>query len=190
MSLREVLLIAVLVVCGSCESEWRSDANAAAALNLFVSAQEDFRDNDKDGDGIANYWVSDVAGLYGVNRGGVPLQLIDVSLARADRTPGRPDYSVVGEFEAHVGYAYAALERYSVNGAKLPYDEGKGRNASRYGIVAFPSKEGVDDDAVGSLTFIVNEKGAIYSKNTRGKPVWVFPENPQSEGWEPFDFSP
>jgi hypothetical protein len=48
--------------------------------------------------------------------------------------------------------------------------------------VAFPAEY----SDTSRLTFIVNEKKIIFSKDTKGKPPEEFPEDPVKEGWVDF----
>lgn len=165
---------------------WSSDPSAAAGLQTLKVSQQDFRDNDRDEDGVKNYWVRDVAGLYGLDSGKGPIQLIDISCAGADRTPGRGRYASAPQGKPYIEhYYFAALKRYREDGKSVAYDDGSGRNPSRFGIVAFPAEY-----RQGSLlTFITNEKNITYAKDTRGKPPDEFPEDPVKEGWKVFDRS-
>ena len=40
------------------------ERNSSASLKTIVTAQADFRANDRDGNGVADYWRGDIAGLY------------------------------------------------------------------------------------------------------------------------------
>lgn len=170
-----------LSVFVGCDQRWSSDRSAAAILTTLVSAQEDFRSNDRNRDGVQNYWVRDVAGLHHLDLGDGPLELVGSNVARADWT------SSGSKFVPYAGYGFAALKTYGEGGKSLPYDEGTGLSAARFGMVAFPVEGRHSDGAHGTLTFIVNELGVIYAKNTGGKPVSEFPEDPRANGWKPFD---
>ncbi|MCZ6772057.1 MAG: hypothetical protein O7G83_08755, partial [Proteobacteria bacterium] len=58
------------------------DLDAASALNVLVSAQEDFRDNDRDKNEAANYWVRSVTGLHAHDAGDGPIKRIEPFLRR------------------------------------------------------------------------------------------------------------
>ena len=75
------------------------------------------------------------------------------------------------------------LKRYRESGKSVAYDDGTGRNPSHFGLVAFPAEYG---DA-SKLTFIINEKHTLFSKDTRGKPPDEYPEDPLKEGWKIFN---
>ena len=166
---------------------WSSDRSAAVILETCLSAQDDFRSNDRDQDSLEMYWVKDVAGLYGFDPGKGPISLIDKKTAQADRTPEGDNYASIIEKKQFIGYYFGALKSYREDGKSVPYDDGMGRNPSRFGFLAYPAEKSADEIALGTLTFITNEKGTTYSKNTGGKPVWEFPEDPIAEGWAVFD---
>ena len=153
---------------------------AVANFKTLTVAETDFRENDRDGDKDANFWVKDLSGLWGLQAGGEPLRLIDRHTAKADRTPGRGAYVGHADEPPNCGYFFGALKRYRQDGKAIDYDDGKGRNASRFGFVAWPERL----LRRGMLTYIVSERGAIYSKDTGGKPVEEFPEDPAKEGWK------
>ena len=176
-------LLLLLTLSPGCY-KWHSDSSGAAGLKTLGSAQADFHANDRDEDKTENFWVKDVAGLYGLDPGKGPIKLIDISCAQADRTPRRGRYASLGVEKPYVeNYYFAALKSYRESGKSLAYDDGTGRNPSRYGIVAFPA-EYADTS---KLTFIINEKNILFSKDTQGKPPDEFPEDPLKEGWTLFN---
>jgi hypothetical protein len=175
------LLLLLLALSPGCH-RWSSDGSAAAGLKTLNSAQQDFQAHDRDEDGVKNFWVRDVAGLYGFDPGKGPIKLTDISLAQADRTLGKGRYASVPKEAPYVeSYSYAALKRYRESGKSVAYDDGTGRNPSHFGIVAFPEEYSESS----KLTFILNEKNTLYSKDTRGRPPEEFPEDPLKEGWKP-----
>lgn len=143
------------------------------------AAQADFRSNDRDEDQVQNFWVKDIAGLYGIAGKDGAIKLIEIQVAEADRTEGRGKYRTVEEEKPAAGYHYASLKRHREGGRAVPYDDGKGRNPSRWGAIAWPAQYPQN----GRLTFIASVDGEIYSKDTGGKPVDEFPEDPPKEGW-------
>jgi hypothetical protein len=157
--------------------------NAAASLKILATAQADFRANDRDGDKVNNFWVKDVAGLYGILAGGEAIQLIDIETAVADRTAGKGTYASVKLALPKAGHHFAALKRYREGGKAVDYDDGKGRNPSRFGFVAWPAEY----PRGGRMTFIVSEENTVFQKDTGGKPVEEWPGDPRKEGWTPLD---
>jgi DUF2950 family protein len=178
---RAAPLLLLLLLSPGC-NKWHSDRSAAAYLQTILSAQADFQANDRDGNQVNDYWVKDVAGLYGLDTGTGPIKLIHISDAQADRTPSRARYASVSEEKPVIGYWFAALKRHQQSGKSVAYDDGTGRNPSRFGLVAFPAEY----LETSRLTFIVNEKGIIFSKDTKDKPPEEFPEDPVKDGWADF----
>lgn len=160
----------------------RREANQRSAtitLLTLCSAQADFRSNDRDGDGINNFWVKDIAGLHGLETAGQPIRLIMIQTADADRTPGKGKYGAVKGDQPQDGYFFVSPNTCLIKGKPVTYDEGKGRNASRFAGVAYPAQYG----RTGTLTYLTNETNTVWSKDTGGKPIEEFPENPLNDGW-------
>src|SRR5258706_2070588 len=66
-----------------------TDRYGPTCLKCLCAAQADFRDNDRDGDGMNQFWRGDVAGLYTlVPKNARPtldaIKLIEISVASAD----------------------------------------------------------------------------------------------------------
>src|SRR5215471_3207061 len=75
-------LIALLI---SCESHELPDWVGADSLKPIISAQHDFHDNDRDGNGKHDFWRSDVAGLATLLRDGK--QIATFAQANFSSTP-------------------------------------------------------------------------------------------------------
>lgn len=163
--------------------KWHADASAAAYLKTVATAEADFRANDRGEHHSNDYWVKDVAGLYGIDPGNGPIKLVVLDLAQADRSIGKGKYKAVPDERAYIGYYWATLKRYQEKGKSIAYDRGAGRNPEHFGLVAFPAEYG----EASRLTFIVSEKNIIYSKDTHGLPPEEFPENPEKDGWKDYD---
>lgn len=151
---------------------------ASAALKTIASAQADFRGNDRDADGVPQFWRGDVAGLYGVVPKGSTemIKLIEISIASADdrpvgavaaslRTPGVVDRNDYTEPHAKAGYRYRALRH---------ADEPPGRlDPNRFAACAFPA----DYPKSGRKTFLVDENNTIFARDLgRPGPPDVFPD--------------
>jgi hypothetical protein len=138
-----------------------NEANAIRALHAFARAQELYRGQDRDGNGVLEY-AQRIRGSEGrldglVNAGvGVPgpaTSLLNEGFARAEGKPGDPEHHPVG------GYGYAILT------AQGPGAEGGARNYlvnghlfDGYAILAWPTRPGKTGDS----TFIMNQSGTIY----------------------------
>lgn len=159
------------------------ERNASARLKSLATAQADFRANDRDGNKVSDFWVKDVAGLYGIETAGEAIKLIMLEIAQSDRTAGRGKYPSVQDSAEEAHYHFAALKKYRAGGKAVDYDTGAGRNLSRFGIVSYPARY----PQSGRMTFIISEENTIFSKDTGGKPVEEFPDDPRKEGWKPLD---
>jgi hypothetical protein len=169
-----------------------NERNASATLESFSSVQIEFRGGDLDGNESADYWVADVEGLYALipPEENQPIALIERSAALADaksrgrNPPAGVQYAPLsGEARPKSGYRFVAIRAYQLDPSlAVPYDEtGNGRNTYRFGFCAYPSAYGRG----GRMTFILNEEGTVFKKDTTGEPVDVFPLDPFEEGWIP-----
>jgi len=63
-----------------------NERNAAGSLKSLVMAQVDFHQNDRDENGVNDFWRVDVRGLYALDPSGKsnPIKLIEQPIARAD----------------------------------------------------------------------------------------------------------
>src|SRR4029450_1021468 len=72
-----------------------NDRTASVGLKILVTAETDFRANDRDGNRLNDYWTGDVKGLYTLTSAVVPgakanstldpsIKLIELSMAAAD----------------------------------------------------------------------------------------------------------
>ena len=85
-----------------------NERTASQGLKMLATAEADFRANDRDGNRVNDFWTGDVSGLYFINPGGVPIQLIPLALAEADAAPLGPRRSKPMAFE---GYLFVMMER-------------------------------------------------------------------------------
>lgn len=96
----------------------RSERTGLASLKTIAAAEEDFRTNDRDGNGIADYWTADVAGLK-----------LSPAITRADLAPRTP-----GPAAAHDSNWYRVLE---LDGEReRPYGA---RGGEGFGFAALPA---------------------------------------------------
>jgi len=177
-----------------------NERNATAALMWIGTAQAEFRANDPGGNDVASFWVGDVSGLHRIRKkDGKAADLVEDRIARADARPllamdseGKPSkaetvyFLRAGPAEARAGYLFVTIVSYEAGDGMLrAYDSGGGRNATRYGVCAYPSEYGKG----GNTTFIKNEaaRPSMWKKDTDGKPPTVFPADPKKDGWQPVE---
>lgn len=165
------------------------ERTAATALKTLTTAQADFRANDRDNNKVNDFWVRDVAGLYTLTPAGSeePLKLIELSVAGADDAPSPETARARGEVAEPApkfGYLYRALLLYEdEKGRRTPYDEGQGRNTSKFGFIAYP----VGEHAERQPTFLINEENSVWKKHLKGGRVDTCPYDFAKAGWSKLD---
>jgi hypothetical protein len=176
------VLVAAVVLAGGVFMGWQyferrtleeNERMAPAALKTLSAANADFRSNDRDGNGINDFWTGDVAGLYSLGAPVGPgrsesIRLIPPEIARADAAhPGAVP---------HHGYFFVAMQT-DENG--IPYRQVTGprpgikpeRNLSKFAFCAYPAEYG----RTGRFTFIIDEGNRRFKIDTAGKPVLKWP---------------
>ncbi len=137
--------------------------NASTSLKTITSAQADFRANDRDGDGVNQFWRADIAGLYALAPGGGPaMRLIELSVAAADDRP-MLNIAPYAKPAPKAGYWFRALRHAdeTVIDAKL-----------RFAAEAHPA----DYPKSGRYTFIVDENNTIFCCDLgHGNGLTVYP---------------
>ena len=158
------VLALVLLIPPFLASQRTSSAGSAwlSTLRTIHGAQEDFKGKDRDGNGKADFWRRDIAGLYTTKgKDGKEIGLIEVSTSRAETTP-------------KAGYLYRAI-RFA--------DETSGAlDPQRYAVCAFPSTP----DA-GKNMAVLAQDGVIWLKAAAPGGVAVYPAEPAKEGWRKID---
>jgi type II secretory pathway pseudopilin PulG len=150
-----IIVIAAFVVPGLLSSHRASnESEASTALQLLITAEADFRANDRDGNGVNDFWTGDVAGLYRFG-------LIERGLAEADVAPLNP--LVKKPIPSH-GYYFVALERDDSEIPPAEYQQvtdnksGKVHHLTKFGFFAYPS----DPGASGKYMYMTNENNSIF----------------------------
>jgi hypothetical protein len=167
----------------SCRDCWtfqrhrhRGVRTSSTSLKTLSSAQADFRANDRDHDGVNQFWRGDVSGLYTtVAADGTAIKLIELSVAAADDRP-KTDILKYAPRTAKAGYWYRAI-RYLDEDPKAP-------DPNRFAYCAFP-----DSPSAGKYMFIVNENNTIFraaANNSRG--IEFFPTDEELKtSWSKVD---
>ncbi len=162
-----------------------NERSVSAALKTLASAEADFRANDRDGNGVNDFWTGDVAGLFNLVIQGRELQLIARELAEADADPLRP---MVKAPRPYRGYYFAALETdesdpvraerfYGQDTGGSPA-RGKVHHHSKFGFVAYPAEPGV----TGGFDYLLNEGNTIIRFPATGKRPRQWPSHEQLKG--------
>jgi hypothetical protein len=168
-------------------------SNAMAALKSLVVQEGIWRYQDFDGNGVADYWVRDIAAFRAVHdKGGRPVELIDRALAKADAAPAMKYPELEGDPAPKQGYFFKVVKADGQGNPFVTQDApppkainvppGPSTNATRFAFCAFPAKYGEG----GKLTFIVCEDGILWQKDlgpeAKGVEAWPQPQKPDS-GW-------
>ena len=157
-----------------CDGRYGYEHNAASCLRSIATAQDDFRANDRDGNGKADYWRGDIAGLYAQkDPQGQLLKLIELSVACADAgdASGIEPYSPRGP---KTGYWYRSLG----------FRDEAALDPERFAACAYPV--GISS---GRKMFLITHKGILFQKKIPGRvdPPSACPIDPEREGWERAD---
>jgi len=136
-----------------------NEFSAIASLKTYCSAQSIFHRTDYDGDGALEYCgpsnpeATSFTHLSTTVVDGERLHFIDAAMAAAT-SPETPK----------AGYYFVDIAAGS---------DGKAYDATRqHGLCAVPAAYG----ALGRNTFVVDDSGIVYQKDTGGRPVTEFPE--------------
>src|SRR5262249_36477250 len=130
-----------------------NERSAAIIIKTLTSSEADFRQHDKDGNGVQDFWTGDVAGLFRFG-------CIADGLANADAAPLVPHGPAPVPLH---GYYYKALrmdlsifppQHYAMD---TDQETGKVHNEERFGFVAYPENPGVS----GNFMFLVNEYNSV-----------------------------
>jgi hypothetical protein len=159
---------------------------AVASLKALVSAEADFKKNDRDGNGLHDFWVGDVSSLYRFMHNNKEIKLIDKSLADADASPLKTQSLSPLKLEKpapRAGYLFTVLAKYGDNDKTEPFHSGGFRNEHKFAFAAYPAEYGKS----GRTTFVVGESGTVWKKDVGGKPPEAFLESPWKEDWDRMD---
>ena len=195
--LKFFFVIVSLLLFIECHKKYKRDPyEMSTILNLkfIMRAQYDFKTKDLDANGIKDYWIGDLSGLYRINdKDGQAMQLITIVLARADLKP-LPDNvlnflvrPVAEDPVCFLGYYYYAT-KFSKNESLTSASY---LSKAKFGYLAIPERYGV----TGKRSFICSQDGNIYSKEIPLKQIstikdvpedlqkWPEPD-PISAGWQ------
>jgi hypothetical protein len=138
-------------------------------------AEADFRTNDRDGNGINDFWTGDVAGLYKYG-------LIPREWAEADTAPLVP---LVPEPIPYKGYYFKALMADDSMTPPALYRQdtdkksGKVHNLERFGFVAYPAG-GI---APAKYMWIVNENNSVPRRPLTSPPTSNWPSDDEQKSY-------
>ena len=183
------ILLAVAVPGWLSSDHGYRERTADTSLKTLMTAEADFRWNDRDWNHVNDFWTGDVKGLYTMTSAAVrgnagttttdpSIKLIELSVASADAdggtVPAGGENAPLASFavpSAKGGYWFAALDFDRSVGPGTPESQyrqdtggeppmGRCHHLSRCGFLAFP-----DSPSGGKYVFMVNEKNVIYRRS-------------------------
>lgn len=170
-------------------SSGSGESAIVAMLKTVGTAEQTWRLNDLDGNGIQDYWTLDAAGMACLPDGaGNPRQHISMDLARADAGSGGRYLDRLGQPLPKSGYFLRAVVQ-DADGEPLAVDtDGDGKatsNTDHFAFCGYPDEYGED----ARFTFLLTDDGALWRKDLgpQGRGIYKLPADPQSEGWSRAD---
>lgn len=183
--MRNILLIVIAASLGSCDKGptdrpssfptqiEANERNAKSCLKMVVTAEENLRFRDLDGNETRDYWVADLRGLYFMKRteDGKPIAALDDrTIAEADASPalGAPFKGAGAEYDSAAAGAGHPQSKSGYFFKAVKVDGTRGcMNPGRYAFCAYPAAPGKS----GAKTFYVDNVGTVWWKDLGGAPV-------------------
>ena len=169
-----IAIIAAIAIPSLISSKMSAqETGAAQTLKSLASTEATWQNVDTDRNGIKDFWVVDVSGLYRVlDATGNPAQVIDISFARSDWVPivaggAMPTVGALlsatgAEPVAKSGYFYCAFQFADAGVTAYARDiDSAGNvceNTSAFAFQAFPDKYG----SSGKLAYIMSESSSVF----------------------------
>jgi len=154
---------------------------AYVALKNLTQAETDFKFNDRDGNGIQDFWTADVTGLYSVDPGNGQIQLIDRRLAEAD---ARPLKALVPKPIPYHGYYFVALD---VDESENPPESfrqdtdkksGKVHHLNKFAFCAYPA-----GPESGHEIMIISQGNQVFGRWDLTSPPRNWPTDEELHKW-------
>jgi len=168
-----------------------NERSASASLKTVVTANHDFRSNDRDGNRFVDFWTGDVAGLAlivpqvgnaapSATPYSAAIRLLDMSLAGADGEFGSgirysasmhcPPPPAFTGFRPKAGYWYTRLINEVSGAGSIPFqNDTDGPSNALWGACHNTDRFGFisfpSTLGVGRVAFIVNHEGVIFKTN-------------------------
>lgn len=168
-----VFLVAFCVVIAALLAAWvphelqerrsRNDRSALTAMYTLKSAEQDFWENDRDGNGVRDYWTGDVSGLYRFG-------LLERGVAEADAHPLVP--LVPRPIPFH-GYFFVVLTQDDTSippeiyGQETDLKSGRVHHRTKFAFCAYPAESGVTGDYI----YVTPEPYSGYSCPAKGRTI-------------------
>ena len=154
-----ILLLAAAIACWISfeylpKRRAMNERTAATMIKILSLAEVDFRDHDRDGNRVKDFWTGDVSGLF---RAG----LIERDLAEADASPITPLCAKPVPYE---GYYFVALQGDASVAPPESYrrdtdkKSGDVHHPEKYGFLAYPANPGRS----GKYYYMINERNCVW----------------------------
>jgi type IV pilus assembly protein PilE len=187
-----IAIIASIAIPGLVSAQRAAnERNASASLKTVVTANHDFRSNDRDGNRVIDFWTGDVAGLcLIVPQAGASappslaysgaIRLIELSMAGADGSFGSgirysasmhvPIAGAFMTFQPKAGFWYSCLVNEVSATSTIPYQlDTDGTSNALWGACHNTDRFGYvafpGNLSVGRVAFIVGNEGIIFKTN-------------------------
>lgn len=169
-----VAVIAAIAIPGLLRARIASnERNASASLKSLVTAEENFKSNDLDGNLVNDYWTADVAGLYcieDIKTGNAIAALNDIGVASADLYQNGGGYANENvAYNSHfllvsspkTGYVYQALIKDPQGSAYAIDTDNSGFAVHSFGMFGFMAMP-ISWDSTGNHCFVVGEGASVF----------------------------
>ena len=175
-----IAIIAAIAIPGLVRARiTANERSASTSLKALVTAEESFKGNDLDRNGIDDYWTGDLAGLYcleQIDTASAIAAINDVSMASADINQNNGNVTAYATADVAYnatlllasspksGFVFQAMILNS-NGNNYAIDTDFSGNLVHnfvsYGFMAMP----LAWDSTGTFSMIVNESAAVYRRD-------------------------
>ena len=173
-----IATIAAIAIPGLMKSQRSSnERNAASSLKNLSSAEIDFYTNDRDTNGIKDFWTRDVSGLYSLCsiQSPEPIRLVELTLAAADSNPSGAGAAAASGVHVAIstymrvspkaGFWYVAMttdpegQPYQAATQGIPPLDQPWYNLTRFGFLCYP-----DTPTVAQYLYVLNENHVVYKR--------------------------
>jgi hypothetical protein len=143
---------------------------ASSTLKTVAWAQEDFRDHDRDANGVKDFWRQDIAGLH---------RSLKEQADFPHKITEGDDRPTTALFD-HAKFPPKPVDgRFWVRAIRFANETNLDRQ--RFAACCFPAAYGPGIRS----HYIIREDGIVYRKDLgHGKGIDVYPADPLKEGWE------
>ena len=175
-----IAVLATIAIPGIMRSQRSAhERSALTALKTLIVAEFDFQGNDRDENGVRDFWTGDVAGLFCITSCSVPgnaeqpIKLLDLGYAGSDSNPladgdAGGEYRGIDNFITHAhkaGYWVTAMDADAYGDSYRMDTAGKVamgnvHNSSRFAFLTFPESI----KSTGQFAGIVSEEGAVLKR--------------------------